>query len=169
MRAAVGRPTHPEPDFDNLKIEALAEVDVIRALADGGYVIKYIQRDSANPSNYVEKSVTAANVIIAAGCLGTNEILLRSKKRGTLPALSDRVGVGFSTNGDYLAFLEKTKKRASIIRGPVTTSFAHFNTVAGTGPGGILHLRLSIKRYSIRLKTKAFRQRWLRCLARDCR
>lgn len=136
MRAAVGRPTHPEPDFNNLKIEALAEVDVIRVVPDGGYRIDYIKRDSANPSNYKKKTVTAANVIIAAGCLGTNEILLRSKERGTLPGLSDRVGVGFSTNGDYLAFLEKTKERASIIRGPVTTSYAHFNTVAGTGTAG---------------------------------
>jgi cholesterol oxidase len=60
--------------------------------------------------------------------------MLRSKERGTLPGLSDQVGVGFSTNGDYLAFLEKTAQRASLVRGPVTTSFAHFNTdQRGTG------------------------------------
>jgi cholesterol oxidase len=59
-----------------------------------------------------------------------------SSERGTLPNLSDRVGYGFSTNGDYVAFLNKTDKRTSLIRGPVTTSFAHFNTVAGTGPDG---------------------------------
>ena len=136
MRAVIGRPTHPEPDFHNLKIEALAEVDVIRVLPDGGYEINYIKRDAANPSKYDKHTVTAEKVIIAAGCLGTTEILLRCKERGTLPALSDRVGAGFSTNGDYLAFLEKTKERASIIRGPVTTSFGHFNSVSGTGPEG---------------------------------
>src|SRR6267142_4765891 len=81
-------------------------------------------------------TVTADMVIVSAGCLGTNEIMLRSKERQTLPSLSDKVGVGFSTNGDYLSFLEKTKERASLIRGPVTTSFAHFNTVKGTGPDG---------------------------------
>jgi hypothetical protein len=34
--------------------------------------------------------------------------------------------MGFSTNGDYLAFLDKTRDRVSVTRGPVTTSFAHF-------------------------------------------
>src|SRR5215213_5371415 len=33
-----------------------------------------------------------------------------------------------STNGDYIAFLEKTKNWVGLIRGPVTTSFGHFNT-----------------------------------------
>lgn len=77
-------------------------------------------------------------VVVAAGCIGTNEIMLRSKERAdALPNLSDKVGYGFSTNGDYLAFLEKTKNRASIVRGPVTTSFAHFNTnKQGTGNDG---------------------------------
>lgn len=84
-------------------------MDVIRALPDGGYEIKYIKREAANPSKYEKKTVTAEKVIIAAGCLGTTEILLRCKERGTVPGLSDKVGVGFSTNGDYLAFLEKPK------------------------------------------------------------
>ncbi|MDQ2921675.1 MAG: GMC family oxidoreductase, partial [Acidobacteriota bacterium] len=88
---------------------------------------------------YTEQRVTADKVIVAAGCLGSNELMLRcsQKGRGRLPNISDRVGYGFSTNGDYLAFLNKTDKRASMIRGPVTSSFAHFNTdKAGTGPDG---------------------------------
>ena len=80
-----------------------------------------------------QQVVTADRVIVAAGCVGTNEIMLRSKTRGTLPNLSDRVGYGFSTNGDYLAFLDKTRERISLTRGPVTTSFAHFNTPASGG------------------------------------
>jgi hypothetical protein len=64
--------------------------------------------------------------------------MLRSKQtKGALTNLSDKVGYGFSTNGDYLAFLEKTKMRASIVRGPVTTSFGHFDTAEkGTGEDG---------------------------------
>ncbi len=46
--------------------------------------------------------VSADIVILAAGTLGTNEILLRSKAAG-LP-MSDRVGHNFSGNGDVLAF-----------------------------------------------------------------
>lgn len=45
-------------------------------------------------------------VVLAAGTLGTNEILLRSRDRlGTLPQLSPRLGHGYSGNGDFLGSL----------------------------------------------------------------
>jgi cholesterol oxidase len=47
-------------------------------------------------------SVSAAIVVLAAGTLGTTEILLHSRERGL--ALSDRLGHGFSANGDIIAF-----------------------------------------------------------------
>jgi hypothetical protein len=65
--------------------------------------------------------------VLAAGTVGTNEIMLRSHAKGTLRNLSSRLGMGFSTNGDYLSFLDKTREHVSLTRGPVTTSFAHFN------------------------------------------
>ncbi|PYM67431.1 MAG: choline dehydrogenase [Candidatus Rokuibacteriota bacterium] len=46
--------------------------------------------------------VSADVVILAAGSLGTSEILLRSRAAG-LP-MSDRVGEGFTGNGDVVAF-----------------------------------------------------------------
>ncbi|HKA22085.1 MAG TPA: GMC family oxidoreductase [Blastocatellia bacterium] len=137
MRAILGTfdPAAPDdpakdkaPDLPNVSIETLSEVDVIRALSGGSYEIQYITRQEGSLSNITNKTVTADIVIVAAGCLGTSEIMLRSKRKGTLPNLSDKVGYGFSTNGDYIAFLEKTKERVSLIRGPVTTSFGHFNT-----------------------------------------
>ncbi len=137
MAAALGKFDGTPPAFPNLKIEPLCEVDVIRALPGGGYEIHYLKRRHDDPSSVDKTVVTAGMVIVSAGCLGTNELMLRSKQKGALPNLSDKVGVGFSTNGDYLAFLERTKERASIVRGPVTTSFAHFNTdQKGTGPEG---------------------------------
>jgi cholesterol oxidase len=115
-----------------LEIQALAEVDVIVARPQGGYEIRYAQRDKERPWLTTPNTVTADKVVVAAGCLGTNEILLRSKERGTLPDLSDKVGFGFSTNGDYIAFVEPTEKRLRLTRGPVTTSFGHFNTSKDT-------------------------------------
>ena len=47
-------------------------------------------------------SVSAEMVVLAAGTLGSTEILLRSRERGL--ALSDRLGHGFSANGDIIAF-----------------------------------------------------------------
>jgi cholesterol oxidase len=46
--------------------------------------------------------ISAAVVVLAAGTLGSTEILLRSKARGL--AVSDRLGRGFSANGDIIAF-----------------------------------------------------------------
>lgn len=44
--------------------------------------------------------VKAKQVVVAAGTLGSNAVLLRSKKHGLSP--SDRVGHGFSGNGDMV-------------------------------------------------------------------
>ena len=47
-------------------------------------------------------AVTADMVVLAAGTLGSTEILLRSREQGL--ALSDRLGKSFSANGDIIAF-----------------------------------------------------------------
>ncbi|MEL6288241.1 MAG: GMC oxidoreductase, partial [Pseudomonadota bacterium] len=47
-------------------------------------------------------SVTGDHVVLAAGTLGTNEILMRAADRGL--SLSDRLGHGFSANGDDMVF-----------------------------------------------------------------
>jgi len=127
MRAACGTFAGAPPLFDNLKIKPLAEVDFIKELDGGGYEIHYDQYEHQS-TRKTHTTVTADKVVVAAGCMGTNEIILQSKKRGGLPGLSDKAGYGFSTNGDYIAFMEKTKESVRLTRGPVTTSFAHFNT-----------------------------------------
>jgi cholesterol oxidase len=111
-----------------IELRPLAEVTLIRPLASGGYEVEYLQRDRDDPSKTQVRTVTARRVILGAGCVGTTELLLRCARARTLPGLSERVGYGFSTNGDYLAFLDQTKYHVSLTRGPVTTSFAHFNT-----------------------------------------
>jgi choline dehydrogenase-like flavoprotein len=128
MAAILGTPKGDAPLLPDLGLEPLAEVDVIAAKPGGGWEVRYLKRDAETPEKTQAMSVTADRVILAAGCVGTNEIMLRCKEQGTIPNLSERVGFGFSTNGDYLAFLDKTKERISLTRGPVTTSFAHFNS-----------------------------------------
>jgi cholesterol oxidase len=118
-----------------LELWPLAEVDLIHALPDGGYRIDYRQRDSAKPHRTEKRAVLADKVIIAAGCVGTAELLLRSQRADSIPNLSTQLGHGFSTNGDYLAFLPDTRYRVNLNRGPVTTSYAHFNTPEA-GDGG---------------------------------
>lgn len=46
--------------------------------------------------------VTGRIVILAAGSLGSTEILLRSREAGSLTSVSPRLGEGWSSNGDFL-------------------------------------------------------------------
>ena len=55
-----------------------------------------------DPDGSAGKVITADKVILAAGTLGSTEIMLRSKAKGL--NCSDRVGEQFSGNGDTLAF-----------------------------------------------------------------
>ena len=57
---------------------------------------------SAKNSRAADQSITADVVVLAAGTLGSTEILLRSREAG-LP-VSGQVGERFTGNGDVLAF-----------------------------------------------------------------
>src|SRR6266567_71670 len=134
MRAIHGTIKGDKPKLgDVLDLWPLSEVQLIRPHPQGGYEVEYLERQADSPSKTHSKKVHANRVIVAAGCVGTTELMLRCQKQGSLPNLSHRVGYGFSTNGDYLSFLTGTRYRMNLHRGPVTTSFAHFNTPQSGG------------------------------------
>jgi choline dehydrogenase-like flavoprotein len=140
MRAALGNfnkadPTNPAAYtppalLGGLDVRAMTEVTSVGTNPGGGYSVHVRNGDGTR------ETLAADRVVVAAGCVGSIELLLRS--RSDLPQLSDRVGYGFSPNGDYLAFLDgvygdsveakKRKQRLNLCKGPVTTSFAHFNS-----------------------------------------
>jgi cholesterol oxidase len=67
---------------------------------DGGYQVFFdrLQNGVRNPGSH-----TARIVIVAAGSLGSTELLLRCREvTKSLPALSARLGQGWSSNGDFL-------------------------------------------------------------------
>lgn len=80
-----------------------ATVHVIRALADpSAYDVEFALTDPQKaPSERQPYRLRATQVILAAGALGSTEILLRSRELG-LP-VSDALGRRFSTNGDMIA------------------------------------------------------------------
>lgn len=83
--------------------EIFTEVSVRRLEPFGGRWLARYELVGAGRERFAPPmmSVTADFVILAAGSLGSTEILLRSRNEG-LP-LSDQVGEGFSGNGDVLA------------------------------------------------------------------
>lgn len=92
-----------ERDF-GLQVWPMHKVSHLSPRGEGdGYRVHYRVLDEATASAHETGVVEARQVVVAAGTLGTNEILLRSRDEArTLPNLSPRVGHGFSGNGDFL-------------------------------------------------------------------
>lgn len=79
------------------------------------------------------RRVRARALVLSAGTFGTNYLLL--KNRASLPSLSDRIGQGFSGNGDFLGFLTRGSGTVAPANGPVITSTIHSPDFADTGSG----------------------------------
>lgn len=94
-----------------------AEVDRIEPV-DDGYLVSW--RDHATGQ---QRQRSAPLVIVAAGAVGTTELLLRQRDvLRTLPRLSPRLGEGFSGNGDALTVLRRPQRDRSEQRGPTITT-----------------------------------------------
>jgi cholesterol oxidase len=95
----------------------LCEVTRVEPVADG-YRVHH--RDHRTGADGV---ITARSVFLAAGAVGTTELLLRNRDQyQTLPALSSALGRGFSGNGDFLAFVSRPRTELQPGRGPTITT-----------------------------------------------
>jgi cholesterol oxidase len=107
----------------------LHQVDYLEPASGGGYRVHYRQHDPADPGKSEAGSVLGRTVILAAGTLGTNQLLLRCRERGTLPQLSPSLGTRFSTNGDFiLAGTMDADREVDPGSGPSITAGADFST-----------------------------------------
>ncbi len=99
--------------------------------ADGGYKVCYEDLLQAKESPQRIRSAVGRRVVLAAGTLGTNEILFRSRDFArTLPRISARLGFGFSGNGDFLGSLQNSRQELEPWRGPDVTTVMRFTDTA---------------------------------------
>ncbi len=101
-----------------------------RASGEHGYRVYHQdlndQKDRGDLSNL--PSVTTKRVVVSAGCLGTNELLLRCRDIfKTLPQISQKLGHSFSGNGDFLGFAVQGNRPVNPNYGPVITQRTDFN------------------------------------------
>ena len=149
-RHTLNKRLHRAIDKDKLPLDIhpLCEVIDIKEVSDPDpdyrYEVKFLDyRDIIDDKDYdptkelkpdvknrITKTIRTTRVIVAAGSLGSTEILLRCKKNGSLK-LSEKLGMGFSTNGDLLGVIIPTKENVDASRGPITTSIARFKDSAG--------------------------------------
>jgi cholesterol oxidase len=82
------------------EIRPLHLVNSIEPIAGGGYRVHYSQLKDGGS---IPGSATADRVIVAAGSMGSTELLLRCRDVDkTLPNLSGFLGKNWSSNGDFL-------------------------------------------------------------------
>lgn len=94
-----------------------------------GYVVHFRDHSSGK-----DGQITAPEVFICAGAVNSTELLLRSRDQyGALPNMSDRLGAGYSGNGDFLAFAFDTSPAAYLpSRGPTITTAIVYDDMSRT-------------------------------------
>lgn len=106
---------------DGAEIRPLCEADRIERTADGTWCVTY--RRHLPPGRWARirqrwltlhptarmsepEQIIARRVVVAAGSIGSTELLLRNKHvHKTLPSLGPALGTRYTTNGDYLSLL----------------------------------------------------------------
>jgi cholesterol oxidase len=91
-----------------------------------GYRVHFIDGQTG-----ARDSAAGRRVVLAAGTLGTNEILLRSwSDAATLPRLSAALGTGISANGDFIGSIQNASTDLEPWVGPDVTSVMRYTDSA---------------------------------------
>ncbi|MCU1647207.1 MAG: family oxidoreductase [Nocardia sp.] len=107
------------------QVVPMTTVATMRPLPDGTWDVE-TERTGAwlrkQPKTY-----TAAHVVLAAGTRGTQKLLFANRDKGTLPQLSDRLGVLTRTNSESIvgAATRKVNPDVDFTRGVAITSSIH--------------------------------------------
>jgi cholesterol oxidase len=114
-------------DCEATRIVPINEDGADDTTADGrhGYRVEYqtVQGERV--------SVFSRRVVVSAGTLGTNELLLRCRDEwGTLPRISTQLGKRFSGNGDFVSIVTEGTRVADPNHGPVITQYIDYNMAA---------------------------------------
>jgi cholesterol oxidase len=112
-------------------VEPLTTVTAIREQEDGSWVVESVPTGKRGPVT----RRTAAQVVLAAGTLGTQQLLHDMKDTGVLPKVSDRLGMVTRTNSEALLGAQTAKVPAqSFNQGIAITSSFHPDEVTHVEP-----------------------------------
>jgi cholesterol oxidase len=85
------------------------EVRQLQKLPQGGWQVSVDYHGGDKGTEVTSSNINARRVVLAAGCLGTNGILLRSQSRPNRLLFSPQLGHHFSGNGDFFALAYNTE------------------------------------------------------------
>ena len=102
------------------------------------------------------KEITTTYLFLAAGSVGTTELLVKARELGNLPNLNEEVGQGWGTNGSSMFMRSVNELTGRMQGGPVIKVISDYNNAAspssiesiffpiGQECGCLLHLLLSL-------------------------
>ena len=104
------------------EVRPLTTVDEVRPLPGGGYAVETL---TTGKGAQTRRTTTAAQVVLAAGALGTQKLLHDLRHEGVLPRLSARLGELTRTNSEALlgAMTSKADGRGYTQGVAITSSF----------------------------------------------
>jgi cholesterol oxidase len=106
------------------RVLPMTTVTTVRPSAEGGYAVEV--RRTGRRARRLRRTLTADQVVFAAGTYGTQRLLHRMKATGVLPRLSDRLGVRTRTNSEAILGVERFgRKGDDHSRGVAITSSFH--------------------------------------------
>jgi len=73
------------------------------------------------------RKLTAGQVVLSGSALGTMDLLMRAKQRGSLPAISDRLGYDVRTNAESIVGVRFPGKQLDMSRGIAIGSGIHID------------------------------------------
>ncbi|GAA4587582.1 hypothetical protein GCM10023107_06470 [Actinoplanes octamycinicus] len=125
------------------QVHELTTVRDVRPLPGGGYAIA-----SRRTGGLAKRTFTAEQVVFAAGALGTQRLLHRLRDRGSLPAISPRLGELSRTNSESILGARTRRRDRDFSHGVAITSSIHPDPVTHVepvryGPGSNLLALLS--------------------------
>jgi cholesterol oxidase len=113
----------PWAEKHGAEIRPLHVVNYIKP-ENGGYRVHF---DRLENGRRIPGNESARRVILAAGSLGSTEILLRSRDQyKTMPKLSKFLGLNWSSNGDFLTPAFHSDREVSPTQGPTITCAIDF-------------------------------------------
>jgi cholesterol oxidase len=110
---------------EKLGAQVLPETRVVELAPDeqGGYIVQ--TRCSLGWSSRPRRRLHAQNVVVAAGALGTVELLLACKEAGTLPNLSPSLGQFTRTNSEVICGARSRRAKPDHSQGIAIASDLH--------------------------------------------
>lgn len=107
-------------------------VGSIRPLSGGGYEVE--ARRTSGLWIHPRRTFSARGVVLAAGALGTNRLLLECRDRGDLPDLSPRLGKMVRTNSEVLCGAGSSRRDVDYSKGVAITSSLFVDEVTHVEP-----------------------------------